>query len=86
MINGPHASYNDVQPWKHTELLNIFSADPKKSKTYQVRTTLEMEDLLKDKEFASGKRIELVEVFMPQLDVPRALKSMAQTAARLNAA
>ena len=83
-IHGLHATYNDVHPWKYTELLNLFNADPQKSKTYQVRTKSEMETLLQDKELASGKMLELVEVFMPQLDAPRALEATAQTTARLN--
>jgi len=43
-----------------------------------------MDKLLKDKSFATGKSIELVEVFMPKQDAPRALEVTAQKTARLN--
>lgn len=65
-------------------LLDVFNADPKKSKTYQVRTKTEMDRLLQDKSFATGNNIELVEVFMPKHDAPRALEVTAEKTARLN--
>lgn len=83
-IHGAEAKYNDIHEWNYTKLFEVFNADPKKSKTYQVRTKSEMDKLLKDKSFATGKNIELVEVFMPKQDVPRALEVTAQKTARLN--
>ncbi|RPB20089.1 pyruvate decarboxylase [Terfezia boudieri ATCC MYA-4762] len=83
-IHGAEAKYNDIHEWKYTKLLDLFNANPEKSKTYQVRTKTEMEKLLMNKSFATGKYIELVEVFMPKQDAPRALEVTAQNTARLN--
>ena len=83
-IHGAEAKYNDIHEWKYTKLLDVFNANPKKSKAYQVHTKTEMGKLLKDKSFATGKSIELVEVFMLKQDAPRALEVMAQKTARLN--
>ena len=70
--------------WKYTHLLETFNADPKNSKSYQVRTRTELDSLLQDKEFSSAKRIQLVEVFMPKHDAPRALEVTAQATGKLN--
>lgn len=83
-IHGENAVYNDVQPWKYLKLLDLFNADPNQSATYQVRTKTEMSKLLNDKSFATGKKIEMVEVIMPKHDAPRALEVTAQQTARLN--
>lgn len=60
------APYNDIQQWKYIDLLNVFGADPKKSKSYQVKTKQEAEDLFNDKDFSSAPylqvRIEIVNV------------------------
>lgn len=83
-IHGAEAKYNDIHQWKYTKLLDVFNANPEKSKTYQVRTKTEMDKLLNNRLFATGKYIELVEVFMPKQDAPRALEVTAQKTARLN--
>ena len=48
------AAYNDVQEWKYKDLVSVFGADPEKSKTYQVKTKQEAENLFKDKNFSSA--------------------------------
>ena len=52
------ASYNDVQEWKYKDLVGVFGADPKKSKTYQVKTKQEAEDLFKDEKFSSAPYLQ----------------------------
>lgn len=59
LIHGMDASYNDVQPWKYKDLVNTFGATPKDSKTFQVKTKLEAEKLLTDKEFASAPFLQV---------------------------
>lgn len=60
------ASYNDIQEWKYKDLVSVFGADPKKSKTYQVKTKQEAENLFKDENFSSAPYLQasllLVEV------------------------
>lgn len=58
-IHGMDATYNDIQQWKYKDLVNVFGADPKKSKTYQVRTKQEAEDLFQDKNFSSAPYLQV---------------------------
>lgn len=53
------ASYNNIQQWKYKDLVNVFGADPKKSKTFQVKTKQEAEDLFKDKDFCSAPYLQV---------------------------
>lgn len=62
------ATYNDIGQWKFKDLVNVFGADPKKSKTFQVRTKQEAEELFKDKDFCSA----------PYLQVRISKRSLAQ--------
>lgn len=52
-------SYNDIQTWKFKDLVAAFGADPKKSKTFQVKTKQEADDLLNDKEFSSAPYLQV---------------------------
>ncbi|PWN43885.1 putative PDC1-pyruvate decarboxylase, isozyme 1 [Ceraceosorus guamensis] len=51
---------------------------------FAVKSKKELDDLLKDEEFASCKRLQLVEIFMRRGDAPRALVAQAQASAKLN--
>ena len=53
------ADYNDIQQWKFKDLVSVFGADPKKSKTYQVKTKQEAEDLFNDKNFSSAPYLQV---------------------------
>ena len=53
------ASYNDIQQWKYKDLVGVFGADPKKSKTYQVKAKQEAEDLFKDENFCSAPYLQV---------------------------
>ena len=79
------ASYNDIQTWKYKDLISVFGADPKKSKTFQVKTKQEAEDLFQDNEFAAAKYLQFVELYMPKEDAPKALKLTAEASAANNA-
>lgn len=79
------ATYNDIQQWKYKDLINVFGADPKKSKTYQVKTKQEAEDLFNDKDFSSAPFLQFVELYMPKEDAPKALKLTAEASAKTNA-
>jgi len=59
LIHGMDAEYNDIQQWKFKDLLPVFGADPKNSKTFQVRTKQEVHDLFNDKEFSSAPYIQV---------------------------
>ena len=58
-IHGMDAVYNDIQQWKYKDLIPAFGADPKKSKTYQVKTKQEAHDLFNDENFSSAPYIQV---------------------------
>lgn len=60
MIHGMKASYNDITPWKHSGILEVLGADPKESKTFQVKTRVELERLLSDEKFSSAPYIQVL--------------------------
>lgn len=62
------ASYNDIQQWKFKDLVSVFGADPKKSKTYQVKTKQEAEDLFEDENFSSAPYLQ-VSLFQLGMDI-----------------
>ena len=62
-IHGKEAAYNDIQQWKFKDLVAVFGADPKKSKTFQVKTKHEAEALFNDKAFASASVLQVSETF-----------------------
>lgn len=59
LIHGMDASYNDIQPWKNKDLLDVFGADPKSSKTFEVRTKQEAEKLFNDEDFSSAPFLQV---------------------------
>ena len=64
-IHGMDAEYNDIQEWKYKDLLDVFGADPKKSKSYQVRTKQETHDLFNDENFSSAPHIQVSILSLP---------------------
>lgn len=84
-IHGMDAAYNDIGQWKFKDLVDVFGADPKKSKTFQVKTKQEAEDLFNNKEFCSAASLQFVELYMPKEDAPKALKMTAEASAKTNA-
>ncbi|KAF3192345.1 Pyruvate decarboxylase 1 [Orbilia oligospora] len=86
MIHGENAEYNDIQPWKYTKFLKAFGAKEGEYANYVVRTREEVDNLFKKgNEFSKANRIQLVELFMPKLDAPRALKITGKMSEMLNA-
>lgn len=84
-VHGMHAAYNDIQPWKFNDIAAVFGATPDTCKTFQIRTCKELQDLFNDREFCSGKTLQLVELYLPGEDAPMSMKMLAAAAARRNA-
>ena len=87
-IHGMKAHYNDIQPWRYLEAPSYFGA-PKDDPSYPVTTKRaatwgELNDILADKTFQSGKGMQIVEVMMETEDAPDALKKLVKTAAKRN--
>ncbi|KAL1953142.1 hypothetical protein VTO42DRAFT_3556 [Malbranchea cinnamomea] len=83
-IHGWDAAYNDIQPWKYTDLIPAFGALEGRYKTYQARTKHDLLHLFRDKEFASAKQLQLVELYLPREDAPASLRLTAERAAQTN--
>jgi len=63
MIHGMNAGYNDITPWKHMQLLEVFGAPPNQRKNYQVKTKGEVEELFMNEEFSKAPCIQVPEPF-----------------------
>lgn len=79
------AEYNDIAQWDFKDLPRVFGAQPGKAKPYQVKTKSQINQLLEDKSFASADVLQLVELYMPKEDAPRALRLTAEASAKTNA-
>ncbi|EEH40457.2 pyruvate decarboxylase [Paracoccidioides lutzii Pb01] len=84
-VHGMDASYNDIQPWKFNDLAAVFGAKPNTCKTFQIHTRKELENLFNDRDFCSGKVLQLVELYLPGDDAPTSMKMLAAAAASRNA-
>ena len=70
---------------KWTSLLETLGGTEGKScQSYTVRTRAELDALLNDAEFAKAERAQLVEIVMPRLDAPIALKRQAELSGKTN--
>lgn len=62
-VHGKDASYNDIPKWKYSQFPDAFTPAEKASerhvKSYKIRTRDELEALLADKEFSSGKGLHV---------------------------
>ncbi|KAH8819621.1 thiamine diphosphate-binding protein [Xylogone sp. PMI_703] len=83
-IHGMEAAYNDIQPWHFKDLVKTFGAEEGKYKTFQIKTKQQVHELFQDKEFCAAKYLQLVELYIPWDDAPRALKLTAESSAKRN--
>jgi len=83
-LHGKHRKYNDISNWQWTSLLDALSETPGTTKSYSVSTKSELDRLLLDPEFASTKKMQLVEIHMPQLDAPLVLQRQAELSTLTN--
>ena len=83
LIHGERAGYNEIQPWKHLNLLETFGA--KDYENHRVATTGEWDKLTSDKAFNENSRIRMIELMLPMLDAPSSLIAQAKLTAATNA-
>ncbi|KAG0647175.1 Pyruvate decarboxylase [Hyphodiscus hymeniophilus] len=84
-IHGMDAAYNDIQPWSFKDLVPVFGAKEGEYKTFQIKTKAQVHDLFEDKKFNAADYLQFVEMYIPKVDAPRALKLTAEASARTNA-
>ena len=85
LIRGPTAQYNDIQGWRHQQILSTFGADESNSQSFGVRTVGDWNALAKDAAFGINDKIRLIELFLPQMDAPPSLIAQAQLTSKTNA-
>lgn len=84
LINGPERAYNDIQPWRWSEILNAFGAKPGQANVHKVSTPQELHRLLQDPALGSGQKLTFIEVIMGKMDAPRLLKVQAELTHKAN--
>ncbi|CAG8919999.1 unnamed protein product [Penicillium salamii] len=87
-INGMHAGYNWVQPWRYLESARYFGA-PENDPEYpvfnkRVENWGELMDVMQDEQLKAGKGFNMVEVVMDKEDAPSSLKNLVRMAAKRN--
>lgn len=85
LIHGPTATYNDIQPWDHQNILPFFSAKKETSETIRVSDKKEIDTLFRDEKFNTPNKIRLIEVMMPQMDAPESLVKQGELTSKTNA-
>lgn len=84
LIHGPNASYNSINPWKYTKLLEFFNA--KNYESFSVSTTGELDEKFNDQAFNTPDKIRLIELVLPRMDAPEALVKQAEITSKTNKA
>lgn len=79
------AEYNDIAGWRFQDLIKVFGAKEGAYRTYQVKTKDDVRKLFADKQFNAADCLQLVELYIPKKDAPRALKLTAEASATRNA-
>ncbi|KAL2443856.1 Pyruvate decarboxylase [Exophiala dermatitidis] len=90
-IHGPNQEYNDVSMmWNYQRMLEFFGATEEKgvkARSQAAKTVEELEAILEDEEFGSGKSIQLCEIHMDKFDYPwRLTKQIEITQERMRKA
>lgn len=85
LIHGPHESYNDIQPWNHQLILDLF-ADKAEHKSLTVNSCKELDELFNCKDFNIPDKIRLIELKLDEFDAPENLKLQGKLSDKMNAA
>jgi pyruvate decarboxylase len=75
-IHGRNQPYNDVARWRYLKAPDLFGADEEgeyASRTWEIRTWADFEQVLADRQLTDGKGLRMVEVFMERFDAPDVL-------------
>ncbi|KAI9825144.1 MAG: hypothetical protein M1819_000602 [Sarea resinae] len=83
-IHGIDAVYNDTATWRYKDFPVTVGAQEGEAKAYCVKTRAELETLLADEEFNSVPCLQFVELHMPKMDAPLAIKLVANAAQKNN--
>lgn len=76
-VHPTQEAYNDVVDWDYCAILPVFDRQGKYSRSYKVYKTGELKTLLEGDALSSFKGVKLVELYIPELDIPAPLKRLA---------
>ncbi|SPL71917.1 alpha-keto acid decarboxylase family protein [Acinetobacter stercoris] len=79
LILGENSTYNDIQNWKYTEMINVFNGKGAYD-TFVVETAGELQNTLDKVSNYDG--LALIELKLPAMDAPLALQKFADVVAR----
>ncbi|KAL1638556.1 hypothetical protein SLS58_008769 [Diplodia intermedia] len=86
-IHGPEEVYNDIAPWNWQLMLSFFGDKCGRERSREARTKRDLEDILTLPQYTAPDSIQVLEVHMGKMDVPRLLKEYVElVAARTKAA
>ncbi|KKY20279.1 putative benzoate 4-monooxygenase cytochrome p450 [Diplodia seriata] len=86
-IHGPEEVYNDIARWDWQLMLSFFGDNCGRERSREARTKRDLEDILALPQYTSPDSIQVLEVHMGKMDVPRLLKEYVElVAARTKAA
>ncbi|OAL28563.1 hypothetical protein AYO22_02757 [Fonsecaea multimorphosa] len=88
-IHGPEEvseAYNDIAAWNHQAMLEFFGAKNARASTREARTKKELDEVLGLPEYQHPSGIQVLEVFMEQMDVPWRLATQIDLINKRNAA
>lgn len=81
-IHGEHQRYNDIAQWNWTQLPQALSTRGE-AQSWRVEESAQLQEVVKVIEQTS--RLSLVEVMLPQLDVPPLLQAVTAALDKRNA-
>uniref|UniRef100_S0BDX7 Pyruvate decarboxylase n=1 Tax=[Candida] sonorensis TaxID=51926 RepID=S0BDX7_9ASCO len=85
LIHGPHAQYNQIQPWNHAKMLELFHGEAE-YENIRVGKVEELNHLFDSAEFNKNDKIRVVELMLDEFDAPENLKAQAKISEKTNSA
>ncbi|KAF4556243.1 Pyruvate decarboxylase-like protein 2 [Elsinoe fawcettii] len=83
--DDPNQDYNEIQPWKYTQIVDTFGGKKGEYDTFQVKSKEDVEKLFGNEKFSSAPYLQFVEIHMKRGDAPAALQLTAKASAENNA-
>ena len=80
---GNGREFNDIQPWKYSELVNVFGGSTKTAWGVRVEKETELELALK-KAKKNHRKLAFIEVILPKCDAPRSMIAASASMAKVN--
>lgn len=85
LIHGPTESYNNIQPWNHQLILDLFHGSAE-YENLTVRSCKDLETLFADQKFNTPDKIRVIELMLDEFDAPESLKLQAKLSDSINKA